>query len=39
MSKCSYCHKEMPLPSRHEPNCSLNPKLQEETLRRKQSGL
>jgi len=28
MSKCNYCHEEMPMPSRHEPNCNLNPYFQ-----------
>lgn len=26
--KCDYCHEEMPLPARHEPNCDLNPYFQ-----------
>lgn len=28
MSECNYCHEEMPMPSRHEPNCNLNPVFQ-----------
>lgn len=28
MDRCSYCHKEMYLSSRHEPNCDLNPYFQ-----------
>jgi len=28
MNECNYCHEEMPMPSRHEPNCNLNPVFQ-----------